>query len=1276
MVTRMPLILAMLALLVPSLFSAAEGMPIIEHFSGAETGNHGTIFSVAQDEDGVMYFGGLSLLTYDGERWRSFPMGNSYAVRRLMFGADGRLWAGGMNEFGWFELNGAKGWEYHSLIHHVPPTDRNFQDVFWVFPSDDATVFVTTDRVFRWDGKTLQAWHKPTANKLYAVQSPEGWLIHHLETGFYRVARSGLERVLPADAVPPGNAALWAERRAADWLLVASEGIFLNAEGHRESFAPEIEGFLQRGRLSCATRHPDGRFILGTVNSGLAVLAPDGRVQRIIGEREGLSSPNITSVFVARDGGLWATTWSHVIRLNLDSPTTIFGTSEGVPARDIIGVTRARDRLVFSNGGSAYALDTASGSFDRVPGFDVQHHRIVSTDRGLVGAMFKHARLWDGEATHTIYEGSGSLLAAAQSPVSRELFIAGARQVVGVGDTGPRVVIDDLPATLTSLAPLENGEIWAGSYSGGVLLSNWQTRASAAPPPSHTGLPPLLGVTVVRRRIDDALLVAASNGLWVRRREDAQFAEVRHAPTRKFASVSEASADGTWWILYEKTPFEPALVGRISEDKRGFVWEPHSVEGLTAAGPPRSIFAEVDAEAGTVLWIGGTRGLLRHRVGSSLHAPAPKAPLVRALLREPNNTLVSFTGAQVPHSFAGIRVEFAAPEFRLRPLLRIQTRVEGIDDTWVTLSAASVREFDSLRDGHYTLHARVVAETGAFSPITELHFEILPPWWRTRPAIAGAASLLLLLGFAAYRLRLRTLRRHNEELEEKVRLRTEELRAANAAKTQFVANMSHDIRNPLNGIVGLALALEDTRLDRRQRDIVATLRECTTYLSTLVDDVLDFASIEAGRVELRPVAFAPAQLLESIVTTLKADTAESGATLVCEIDPALPPHLLADPGRVQQILVNFVSNALKYAGGSIRLTASIPPGGPDEVEFAVVDVGPGISPSDQATLFTKFTRLQSSRDAEIPGAGLGLAACRLLADIMGGSVGVQSTPGQGARFFLRLPLTVATSNTTPDITHLPNTTVLLVEDADYNAMAATAVLSRLGLSCDRAHTGEEAIRMFGERHYNVVLLDRNLPDMDGTEVARRIRGLETEGPQSVILAVTAYCTAEDRALCLAAGMDAFVGKPLTPDKLRRTLLAAGRKLLAAATVDVSRDVPLPETTPAELDLSLLAYLSEGGEVGFSQQVDRFLEALARDHTQLISAMEAGDLASVGAHAHRLLGQARMIGNRTLAASALELEKAAGAADTEMCQQRLARVSVEIAFVTEAMRRRPQSTPTA
>lgn len=608
-----------------------------------------------------------------------------------------------------------------------------------------------------------------------------------------------------------------------------------------------------------------------------------------------------------------------------------------------------------------------------------------------------------------------------------------------------------------------------------------------------------------------------------------------------------------------------------------------------------------------------------------------------------------------------VEFEFAVPDFLRRPQLRLESRIDGIDADWLRGPGDSGRTLTALRDGHYTIRVRALAEAGAPGPEKTFSFHVLRPWWRTSPAIGGLMVLVAASAAGVSRWRMRQLRRRNAELEQKISERTEELEHANAAKTDFVANMSHDIRNPLNGIVGLAIALENTRLDAPQREMVATLRECSTYLSSLVDDVLDFATIETGKIELRPQPFAPEELLRSVAVTMQAQAHAVAAPLNFEVDATLPPRVLGDAGRIQQILVNFVSNAVKYACGEIQLTASRPASAPDEIELAVSDRGPGLTAEEQGSLFTKFSRLERNRTERIPGTGLGLAACRLLADVMGGAVGVTSAPGQGSRFFLRLPLIVAAPENHAPV-RLANRTILLVEDTDYNAWAATAVLAKLGLACERARTGAEALRLFAEKRFNVVMLDCNLPDLDGIEVARRMRAQEANETPALLLAVTAYCTAADRERCLAAGMDAFVGKPITPEKIRRVLIDAGRKLLTTATAE------LADVSARSTDVTLLTYLSDGTPAGLDAHVEKFVASLTADFDAAEAAHVAADFPRLVTSAHRLHGHAKMVGGVSLAQASQDLEAAARAKNDSECRARLQDIRREMDVLTGALRR--------
>lgn len=1250
----------------------ALGFPLITAYDMDAIGADPHSWTALQDDKGVLYFGARDLLSFDGERWRNFS--GARTIRALAWDGYNRLWAGASGDVGWFDRT-TTGWKFNSLTPNVPPQHRLFGNVWQVFRDAQGTTFVADNRVLRWDGKEMQVWSMPGERPLWGLKAGNTVFIHHRPTGLYAMASAGPELVVPASVVGDTHILLL-EERADGWFAVTTGGLAFLTRTTLQPISGPANEFLRTKAPPNAIPLPDGRIAVAGQRGGIAFIRRDGMLDQVVSVEEGLPTPLLYGVFLDREGSLWATSASHIIRIAVNGRSGLFGAQAGLPSRPYHRITLHDGRVFAGLHDTVYELDPAQNRFSEVAGLRGRMSELRSTPYGLWAAAMNQVLEAHPTTTRVIY--STTHTAFATLPLAPgELLVAEDRKITRVKD-GVAVDSANAPDLVLSVARDSRERIWFGTQQKGVFwIEPKGTLAQATPrsPAKELGVAALQGPGVVRTGRNGEIWLLTSNGGWVVGDSLSSAEKIANLPERPLLAASETTKGGDIWLLFEATAGARSIVGRVSTINGKRVWEPHMIEEMEKAGTPRAIAAEsVDANR-TSVWIGSSQGVLNHVLLDGPLTPVPRPPILTALAHpadnaEPQNIQSS---RPLPYNTEDISFELAAPEYSRRAQLRIETWIDGIDHKWLPAGKDSRRTLPGLRDGSYTFRARVVAETGKVSDETRLAFTVLPPWWRTGPAFAGACVLLAGLGAAGYRWRLQSLRKRNLELAQKVRERTEELEAANAAKTEFVANMSHDIRNPLNGIVGMALALEDTRLDGKQTEIVATLRECTTYLSSLVDDVLDFASIEAGKVELRPAPFAPAELLRSVVTTLKGDTAERGARFTVEVNPQVPARLLGDAGRIQQILVNYAANALKYAGGHIRLSAALRPHAPGEVEFAVQDDGPGIGAAEQATLFTKFTRLKGAREGEVAGSGLGLAACRLLADIMGGSVGVSSKAGTGARFFLRLPLAVATEAAEAPLTALPNSAVLLVEDTDYNALAATAVLSRLGLSCERARTGEEALRLFGQKRFNLVLLDRNLPDMDGTEVARRMRAVESDGLQAVLLAVTAYCTAEDRKLCLDAGMDAFVGKPLTPEKLRRVLLNTSRRLLATAPVDIPADLP---AAAKEVDTSMLRFLGDDDAEGLDSQIDRFIEVLGEHERELEQAAAARDEDAMVAAAHRIVGQARMIGGGTLGEEAGRLEKASRAHDDAAYGELLQCVVREIRATTAALRLHRSSVPSA
>lgn len=393
-------------------------------------------------------------------------------------------------------------------------------------------------------------------------------------------------------------------------------------------------------------------------------------------------------------------------------------------------------------------------------------------------------------------------------------------------------------------------------------------------------------------------------------------------------------------------------------------------------------------------------------------------------------------------------------------------------------------------------------------------------WWRD--VVWGATLVLLLAVAQSYRLR-------------KARRKAEE---ALAIRSQFVANISHEIRTPLNGLLGMTQILRETPLDASQRDCAEILDSSGQTLLALINELLDFSKLEAGKLQVEAIPFAPRKVAAEVVQLFDARASAQGVLLTCEVADTVPVTVTGDPIRLRQILTNLVSNAVKFtAHGTVVLRVS----GELPLRFEVIDTGCGIDPAMIERIFEPFTQGDGSTSRRHGGTGLGLAICKNLADLLEGRIGVESREGEGSRFWVEVPFPSSAAEETPppefkrsfdEPLHLK---VLVAEDNRVNQHVIAAHLRKFGCTWTMTVNGREAVEAAHRELYDAVLMDGQMPEVDGFAATARIRKLPKPYCDVPIIGVTACAFDEDRKRCLKSGMQDVLTKPFTAEALRRVL---------------------------------------------------------------------------------------------------------------------------------------------
>jgi len=1214
---------------------AGTGLPAIESIPAKNVGSGTGLSMATQDRLGRLFVGSKQLHVFDGQSWLAVDVPNTLLVQSMALGDDGIIWIGAYNQLGYVTELSLGNFEFHSLLQHLPPETGVLAGILGCARIGQVTYFISRDMLLRWNGRSFEVTRYETSSRLFPVQLDGEWWFQHLETGLYQLTETGPILKVTANLLP--NRGSMGLTRDSEGLVVMNDWGYFRPGLPDAPVSPEgLNRRLREMKVSSFAQLPNGSHAIGTLNGGIILYDPQSGHQSEWSVESGLPERTIFSLRPDQAGRLLVTTTHAVFHFPVGGNPSFFGGQNGITG-NINSVTEWQGKVwVATEDGVFHQQLTPGkpGAFARV-GQLTEHYWFLQSNREdlLLG---RHGGMdaFDGRSVRNAYtiRANGAYVI---TPSSRHPGRVYSSESLGVAvlqrqpdGSYVREPLVDLPSACAWVHEDTTGRLWLGTLTKGAFTFDPATRQLTAvrDPDRGAAFEEAIGLVADRHGItllsDGRMFRANADGSGLHR--------VKDAPILKPVAARRIHGTDAIAVVHD-LPVPTAGVnqglGILSfEANHLALWRALHLPAIATIDNIRALTVTEDAGRRT-LWVGGNLGLLRYDFDTLQELSSPTPPILRLASLPPSRDA---SERDLAFAFNGHRVDISlfTGDFFRSQTWQFQTRLGSGNGEWSAPSPRRSFEFSNLSEGHYRFEARAINPEGVTSAPAALAFTILPPWYRSGWAYGSYALTLAAAVFAFIRIRERQIRRRNRELESLVAERTEELVKASAAKDEFLAGVSHEIRNPMNGVIGIAETFKTDGLDAERRRKFGLLRQCASHLSSLLEDILDFSKVQAGMIELESKPFDLPELVESIAAITAPDSEKYGIPVEIAVSPAVPRQLVGDPRRIRQILINFVSNALKFSGrGQVSVTVWCKAAGPvhSEVIFAVSDEGPGISAEEQQRLFTRFERGAAARQGRVPGTGLGLALCKGFAEKMGGRIWLESELGQGSCFYFSATFPVAAAAEEPaadaPVAARNHRSALVVDDEEYNRIVLTDLLESLGFEVRSAGEGGQALALATTNDFDVVFLDYDLPGITGLGVTRRIRRLPGGSAGALILATTAFSTPDKRAECLAAGMNAFLGKPVTMERLR--------KALAAATADPDEAAaPAQYSAPADR-LGNMRLLATKKQVPLADELALFLSELEGEVSELYTAMEQEDAAGAGHFAHMLCGRCGFIYEREI-----------------------------------------------